>query len=172
MRRGLIAAIIVILILLATGCGPTQGDFQKAVFATLTAYPTVTPYPSLTPFPTYTPYATATQQPALMVTRVVIQTPTPKYTDSQCKPMDKMDYSNNSKAALMLQSYVASLPGVRQVSYVIPEKLYSNTLSQLYHVTYVDDNDGKVYSKRYIVYMSELGWTPKVFSIDGQCWIN
>lgn len=73
---------------------------------------------------------------------------------------------------IQLQAYVSTLPSVRSVSYVIPERLYSNTKSQLFHVTYVADNDGKVYSKRYIVYLAKFGWKNAVFSIDGQCWID
>jgi septal ring factor EnvC (AmiA/AmiB activator) len=83
-----------------------------------------------------------------------------------------MDYSNNSIVAIRLQNFVSTLPGVRSVSYVIPEKLYVNTISQLYYVSYVSSDDGKVYSKRYIVYMKEFGWSPSTFSIDGQCWID
>jgi hypothetical protein len=83
-----------------------------------------------------------------------------------------MDYSDNSKIALRLQSFVSGLSFVKSVSYVIPERLYSNTLSQLYHVTYVDKSDGQVYSKRYIVYVTEFGWKQGVFSIDEQCWID
>jgi len=83
-----------------------------------------------------------------------------------------MNYSDNSKVAILLQAYVSQLPDVQSVSFVIPEKLYSNTLSQLYHVTYISRTDGKVYSKRFIVYMKEFGWKNAVFSIDGQCWID
>jgi hypothetical protein len=83
-----------------------------------------------------------------------------------------MDYLNNSVAALRLQNYVSTLHDVKSVSYVIPEKIYSNTRSQLYHITYVSSGDGKVYSKRYIVFVNELGWGPGTFSIDGQCWID
>jgi septal ring factor EnvC (AmiA/AmiB activator) len=83
-----------------------------------------------------------------------------------------MDYSNNSIVAIRLQNFVSTLPGVRSVSYVIPEKLYVNSISQLYYVSYVSSDDGKVYSKRYMVYMKEFGWSPSTFSIDGQCWID
>jgi septal ring factor EnvC (AmiA/AmiB activator) len=83
-----------------------------------------------------------------------------------------MDYSNNSIVAIRLQNFVSTLSRVRSVSYVIPEKLYNNTISQLYYVSYLDSNDGEVYSKRYIVYMREFGWSPSTFSIDGQCWVD
>jgi hypothetical protein len=83
-----------------------------------------------------------------------------------------MNYSDNSKVAILLQAYVSTLPNVKSVSYIIPERLYINTLSQLFHVNYVDSTDGKVYSKRYIVYLTEFGWKNAVFSIDGQCWID
>ena len=83
-----------------------------------------------------------------------------------------MDYTDNPSAILMLQAYVAKLPGVRTVSYTINEKLYSNSLSQLVHVTYIAEEDGKVYSKRYIVFLDEYSWFEGVFSIDGQCWVD
>lgn len=83
-----------------------------------------------------------------------------------------MDYSDNNKVMILLQAYVSALPDVKSVSLVIPEKLYNNSTSQLFHVTYVSSADGKVYSKRYIVYMQEFGWKNAVFSIDGQCWID
>lgn len=83
-----------------------------------------------------------------------------------------MDYSDNLKIAIQLQAYVLGLPSVKSVSYVILEKLYSNTLSELFYVRYVDSSDGKVYSRRYIGYIKEFGWKNAVFSIDGQCWID
>ena len=83
-----------------------------------------------------------------------------------------MDYTDNMKASIKLQAYVSDLPDVKTVSYVIPERLYSNTLSQLYFVQYVAKSDNKVYSKRYIVYVKEFGWKKGVFSLDGQCWID
>lgn len=83
-----------------------------------------------------------------------------------------MDYSNNSAVALRLQAYVSTLEDVRSVSYVIPERLYSNTLSQLYHVTYVSEEDGQVYSQRYIVYVDEFSYEPGTFDLSNQCWID
>ena len=82
-----------------------------------------------------------------------------------------MDYSDNTKIAVELQYYVSNLPDVHQVSYTIPEKLYTNTVSELIFVQYVG-TDGKPYAKRYIVYIKEFGWENAVFSIDGQCWID
>lgn len=130
-----------------------------------TSYPTFTPYPTLTLDPTYTPYPTATNRP--VVTRVVVQTPTPNLFNEDCTPLIATDYSDNSKAFILLQAYVASLPDVRQVSYTIPERLYSNTPSHIVFVSYVSNDDGKVYSKRYIIYVKEFGWSTGVYSIDG-----
>ena len=118
------------------------------------------------------PYPSSTPQPTIVVTRVVVQTPTPDLSKYGCKPMTNMDYSNNTNAFVMLQAYVAKLPGVRSVSSTINERLYSNSLSHIVFVTYVTDDDGKVYSKRYIVYLKEFGWKNGVFSIDGQCWVD
>jgi hypothetical protein len=78
---------------------------------------------------------------------------------------------------ILLQAYVSKLSGVRTASYALPEGLYSNVNSQAIYISYVNDEDGKVYSKRFIVYMKEdpkmnMGWKLGVFSIDGQCWID
>jgi hypothetical protein len=130
------------------------------------------PIPTQTANPTYTFYPSSTPQPPTYVTRVVVQTPTNQRSSDDCKPITTMDYSDNSKVAILLQAYVAGLPGVKSVSLVIPERLYSNTMSELFHVSYTDASDGKQYSKRYIVYLTEFGWKNAVFSIDGQCWID
>jgi hypothetical protein len=82
-----------------------------------------------------------------------------------------MVYSDNSKVAVLLQAYVSQLPDVKTVSYTIPEKLYSNTLSEIFFVQYTS-TDGKNYAKRYVVYMNEFGWKNGTFSLDGQCWID
>jgi hypothetical protein len=83
-----------------------------------------------------------------------------------------MDYTNNSTAAIRLQNFLSTMPDVREVSYVIPERIYSNTLSQLYYVTYVSKTDGQVYSRRFIVYQAEFGWSKGTFDMDGQCWLD
>ena len=159
--------VLILFSFVLVSCEPTIEDIQTAVAQTQKAW---TPVPSQTPYPTQTIFLTYTPHPTIVVTKLV--TPTTQYIGSLCKPITNMDYSNNSKVAIKLQSYVSELPGVRSVSYVIPEKLYSNTLSQLYYVTYVDDEDGEVYSKRYIVYMNKFKWKRGTFSIDGQCWID
>lgn len=148
-------------ICLLAACSPSQQTIQTAVAQTLTAIPT------LTPVPTYT------FRPTIVVTRIVIRTPEPtRLIDERCTPLANMDYSDNSKVMIQLQGYVSKLPGVKSVSYVIPEKVYSNSISQLLYITYVASDDGKVYSKRYIVFLEEFGWKNAVFSIDGQCWID
>jgi hypothetical protein len=161
--------LLILFIILTAACSPSSSVLQTAVAGTVEAF---TPHPTYTPFPTHTPYPTATQQPTIAVTRVVVQTPTPNTSKIACKPITNMDYSDNSKANIMLRAYVALLPDVREVSYAIPERLYSNTLSQLVYISYVADKDGKLYSKRYIIYRQEFGWLNGVFSIDGQCWID
>lgn len=154
---------LIIVILLMTSCTPSSTLIQTAVAGTQTVW---------TPVPTCTPQLTYTPQPTIVVTRVVVEirTPVPPNKDS-CKPLTNMDYSDNTKVSILLQAYVSQLPGVTSVHYVIPERLYSNTLSQLFHVQYTA-TDGKVYSKRYIVYLKEFGWQNATFSIDGQCWID
>ena len=63
------------------------------------------------------------------------------------------------------------MPGVQSVSYAIPERLYINTTSELVHINNTS-TDGKLYSMRFIIYISEFGWMPGIFLIDGQCWID
>lgn len=150
-----------LLVILLCACAPSRSKMQAAMDATATSW---TPVPSQTPYPTYTP------QPTVMITKVVYQTPVPSNTDD-CVPIKDMNYENNSKAAIKLQSYVGELPDVQSVSITVPEKLYSNTISQLYYVQYTN-TEGDNFAKRYIVYMKEFGWKNGVFSIDGQCWIN
>lgn len=163
MDKKLIAIIVSFATIFMTACSLLPQAIATAIAGTQavwTPIPTQTAYPSLTPLPT------------IVVTKIVIWTPAPKYQDSLCKPITNMDYSDNSKVALLLQAYVAGLPGVESVSYVYPERLYPNTLSESFHVSYIDSNDGNLYSKRYIVYLTEFGWENAVFSIDGQCWID
>jgi hypothetical protein len=168
------STILVILVLMGmviiSACGniPTV---QPTLIPTATAYPTYTPLPTYTLFPTYTntPSPTST---SLINYRTPTPQPNSNSTDSGCIPITDMDYSNNSKVAIQLQAYVNKLPGVRAVSFTIPERLYSNTISVIIFVSFINDEDGKVYSHRYIVYMKELGWQNGVFSIDGQCWID
>ena len=171
MNRKIVLVFIMIVMIVSACSSPTLQPIQTSV-PTQTLRPTYTPYPTLTVWPTYTSYPTVTPQPTIVVTRVVVQTPTPDISNSRCVPMTNMDYSDNSKAFILLQAYVASLPDVRQVSYTIPERLYNNSLSHIVHVTYVSDSDGRIYSKRYIVYVKEFGWSDGVFSIDGQCWVD
>jgi hypothetical protein len=158
MTRFLFIAFIAILL---AGCAPMTIPIQTAVAGTQAVW---------TSIPTYTPQPTYTPPPPIVVTRVVIQTPAPKSTND-CKPLTNMNYSDNTKVAILLQAYVSQLPDVKSVSYTIPEKLYSNTLSEIFFVQYTS-TDGKNYAKRYIVYMNEFGWQTSTFSIDGQCWID
>lgn len=172
-----IPAFLLVLPLIICSCAPSSIAIQNAIASTRAVWTTVpsqTPYPTLTPQYTQTPYSTLTP---LIVTQVYVQTPTPDVSAWGCEPLTDMNYADNSKAAVLLQAYVSKLSGVRSVSYTIPERLYSNVLSQIIFVSFVNEKDGKVYSKRFIVYMDEdpkldLGWKNGVFSIDGQCWID
>jgi len=152
-----------IVTLLLTACAPSLPTIETAIAETQAAY---------TAIPTYTLQPTYTPQPKIVVTRVVVRTPVPQDQESNCKPITNMDYSNNTNVAVLLQAYVSQLPGVQSVSLVYPRRLYSNSLSESFHVSYINSDDGKVYSKSYIVYLTEFGWKNGVFSIDGQCWID
>jgi hypothetical protein len=160
---------LILSICLIVACAPSAQAVKTAIAQTQAAWTRV---PSQTPYPTQTAYPTPTPRPPILVTQIVVWTPMPNNQDSSCKQIINMNYSDNSKAMILLQAYVSTLPDVKSVSYVIPERLYSNTISQLVHVTYISSSDGKVYSKRYIVYLAEFGWKNAVFSIDGQCWID
>jgi hypothetical protein len=164
MKQLKVVPIIFAACLLAA-CAPFKIVVEHAVAKTQTA--AWTPIPTQTPYPTLTPYPTQTEA---IITQVFVWTPT--YANNNCKPISKIDYSDRSKMMADLQAYVGELSGVRSVSYVIPERLYSNSNSESFHVTFVSSSDGKVYSKRYIVYVKEFGWKNAVFSIDGQCWID
>jgi hypothetical protein len=169
MKKIILKVSIIMFALIMSGCAPSERAIQTAIAE---IQPAGTPIPSQTPYPTYTFYPTNTPQPPIYVTRVFIETPTNQRSGDACKPITTMDYSDNSKVAILLQAYVAGLPGVKSVSLVYPERLYTNSTSELFHVSYTDATDGKQYSKRYIVYMNEFGWKNAVFSIDGQCWID
>jgi hypothetical protein len=157
--------LFITIVLLLCACVPTSITIQTDIAETQAVW---------TPIPTFTPQSTFTPQPTIVVTQVVVQvvvqTPKPRNLD-KCKPITNMDYSDNSKVAILLQAYVSQLPDVKSVSYTIPEKLYSNTLSEIFFVQYTS-TDGKIYAKRYIVYLQEFGWQNATFSIDGQCWID
>jgi hypothetical protein len=166
MNKKCVTIIVCLGTILLVACAPSPQTIQTAISQTQGAW---TPIPTQTAYPTQTSYPTQTR---VIITQVYVWTPTNEDSSDDCKPIKTMDYTNNSKVAILLQAYVVGLPRVKSVSYVYPEKLYSNTLSELFHVSYTDSEDGKTYSKRYIVYMDEFGWKNAVFSIDGQCWID
>jgi|GEM_PF-1137118 len=181
------AAVVVMIVLSLAGCAPSAATIQTAIAKTEAARPTMTftPVPptatktitlTITPTITKTQTAAPTQTPVTIV-KIVVQTPTLDTTKWGCAPITKMNYSSLSKMMILLQAYVSEQSGVRAVSYAIPENLYNNVNSQAIYISYVDDTDGKVYAKRFIVYMDEdpkrkLEWKNGVFSIDGQCWID
>jgi hypothetical protein len=174
-----LAYFLLICLLFLQSCNPSPSGLQTVAAGTLVAstqaptqapYPTSTPNPTLTTNPTYTPYPTFTEQP--VVTQVVVQTPTPDLSNINCTPLTNMDYTDDTKAFVLLQTYVSSLPDVRQLSYIVPEKIYSDTLSNIVLVRYIAKSNAQYYSKKYIIYMDEFGWSTGVFSIDGQCWID
>jgi hypothetical protein len=155
---------LIALAILLVACSPSQQVIQTAVAGTLGALPSQTPL-----YPTYKP---AVFINTVIVTRVVVQTPTFNSSRSaDCIPITNMVYSDNSTVAILLQAYVSQLPDVKAVSYTIPEKIYSNSLSEIFFVQYTS-TDGKNYAKRYVVYMDEFGWQNGTFSLDGQCWID
>ena len=173
------SVVMLSLLVLLASCAPSEEALQSHLADTVEAFtpvPTQTAYPTQTAMATYTPYPTATMAPTVAITEIVevevAVTPTPDLLNIDCWPIEDMDYTNNTVAFKKLQEHVGSLPGVRQYSYTVNEKLYSNSLSHIVHVLFVADDDGQVYSKRYIVYLDELGWSEGVFSIDGQCWVD
>jgi hypothetical protein len=158
--------VISFFLAMAVACAQSEQSIQTAIAKTQAFW---TPISTQTPNSTQTPYPTQTES---IVTQVFVWTPTVDPTNNSCIPITLIDYSDRSKILINLQSYVSMLPGVKSVSYVIPEKIYNNSISELFFVSYVASGDGKLYSKRYIVYLHEFGWKNAVFSIDGQCWID
>jgi hypothetical protein len=156
-----------ILIFLSTiylaACSPFNSIVQSEISQTQAAW---------TVIPTQTPKV-VNQIVTKVVTQisvvVIIQTPTP--SSSECEPITGVTYSDISKVIIQLQAYVSKMLDVKSISYAIPERLYSNTSSELVHITYVS-TDGKVYSRRYIIYIKEFSWKEGIYSIDGQCWID
>lgn len=117
--------LLITIVLLLAACAPSVTTIQTAISETQAVW---------TPIPTYTPQPTYTPKPTIVITQVVVQTPRPR-NQTECRPLTNMDYSDNSKVAILLQAYVSQLPGVKSVSYTIPERLFGHTLSQIYFVT-------------------------------------
>ena len=164
MNKNRVTIIICLATIFLAACSLSPQAIQIAI---------ADPQATWTQIPTYTPQPTYTLQPTIVVTRVVVQTPTflSSSRSVDCVPITNMNYSDNSKVAVLLQAYVSQLPDVKAVSYTIPEKLYNNTLSEIFFVQYTS-TDGKNYAKRYVVYMNEFDWQNGTFSLDGQCWID
>ncbi|MGA2490077.1 MAG: hypothetical protein ABSF99_07800 [Anaerolineales bacterium] len=159
--------ILLFVTLLLAACVPIHTNIEVGVNIQTAIAQTQAVW---TPVSTYTPQPTFTPQSTLVINRALILPPTPR-NPGACKPLTTLDYSDISKIAVQLQTYVSQLPDVKSVSSAIPEKLYSNTRSELFFVEYTS-TDGQNYAKRYIVYMKEFGWQNATFSIDGQCWID
>jgi hypothetical protein len=163
MNKKVFPVIACLAIIFISGCLPSTQSIQNAIAGTQAAWTTV---------PTQTPKIETrveTQVVTQIATRVVIQTPVPSGTS--CVQITGVTYSDISKVIVQLQAYVSKMTDVQSVSYAIPERLYSNTSSELVHITYVS-TDGKVYSRRYIIYIKEFSWKEGIYSVDGQCWID
>jgi PBP1b-binding outer membrane lipoprotein LpoB len=161
-KKGITIVLCLATIFLA-GCSPFNSLVQSAISETQAVWTIV---------PTQIPKIETrveTQVVTQIATRVVIQTPVP--SGPNCGPITGVTYSDISKVIIQLQAYVSKMPDVKSISYAIPERLYSNTSSELVHITYVS-TDGKVYSRRYIIYIEEFSWKEGIYSIDGQCWID
>jgi hypothetical protein len=150
---------IIICLTLLAACAPSQQAIQTAIAQMQSLW---------TPVPTHTPIV-VTRVVTQLATRVVVQTPTP--SNSICVPIEDISYSDNNTVIVQLQAYVSRMSGVKSVSYAIPERLFSNTSSELVHITYTN-TEGKQFSMRFIIYNDEFGWKPAIFFIDGQCWID
>ena len=104
--------------------------------------------------------------------QIQVQTTTPWYDTSACRPILNMMYVGLYKSIILLKAYIEEFPYVKVTTYGLPEQLYSSSMSHLVYIGYVDKFDGKTYSKRYIICENEFGWKESVFSSDGQCWID
>jgi hypothetical protein len=149
MNKKLIIIVGCLATTLLTSCSQFNSIIQSAISETQAVWTIV---------PTQTPKIETrveTQVVTQIATRVVIQTPVP--SGPSCEPISGVTYSDISKVIVQLQAYVSKMADVQSVSYAIPERLYSNTSSELVHITYVS-TDGKVYSRRYIIYIKEFSW--------------
>lgn len=159
--------IIVVMLFFLSSCTISDAIVQTAIAETQaiwTPISTQTSYPTSTPMPTYTPIPT--------IVKIVLQTPIPRYPDTLCKPIKDVNYSTIWKSISSLQAYLGQFDDVRSTSNALPEKMYSNSDSYIVHMRYVSDSDGEVYSRRFMIYVTEFSWQKGVFSIDGQCWID
>ncbi len=110
--------VLIMAITVLAACAPSVPSDQSVQTAISQTQAGWTPISTQTPYPTHTPYPTQTKA---IQTVVMVQTPTNEFSDNTCKPIGTMDYVNYSNIALYLQTYVASRPDVKSVSYVIKE---------------------------------------------------
>ena len=82
-----------------------------------------------------------------------------------------MDYSSIQSSSSRLQGFVANLHDTDHVSFAVRNTLWNNADSKIHGITYVSD-DGKTYSRQFLVFVNELGWEEGTFYIDGQCWLD
>jgi predicted nuclease with TOPRIM domain len=82
-----------------------------------------------------------------------------------------MDYSGVMAATSRLMSFVDGLPDTEHISTGFRNTLWSNADSKIYGIRYVSE-DGETYARQFLVYFNELGFTPAVFYVDGQCWLD
>jgi len=73
---------ILIALVFLSACAPSQQTIQTAIAKTQAAW---------TPVPTQTAYPTLTPQPTIVVTQVVVWTPTPENQYYSCKPITNMN---------------------------------------------------------------------------------
>ena len=98
-----------------------------------------------------------------------------KYNHMICDPdlidLLKMDYSSIQSSSSRLQGFVANLNDTDHVSFAVRNTLWNNADSKIHGINYVS-NDGKTYSRQFLVYVDELGWEEGTFYIDGRCWLD
>jgi hypothetical protein len=159
--------IIILMGFIMSACSISDAVFETAIAKTQAEWTpiyTQTSYPTSTPMPTYTPVPT--------IVKIVVQTPRPRNPETLCKPIKNVNYSTIWKSISSLQAYLGQFDDVRSTSNALPEKLYSNSESYIVHMRYISDSDGEVYSRRFMIYVTEFSWKSGIFSIDGQCWID
>jgi outer membrane murein-binding lipoprotein Lpp len=89
--------------------------------------------------------------------------------DSQ---INDMKYDDVMSASTILSAWFATRPDTKQVHTPYRDKIWNNALSQLHGITYTSEADNQQYVEHFMVYFDEFGFTPSVFWIGGQCWLD
>jgi hypothetical protein len=83
-----------------------------------------------------------------------------------------MKYDSVMDASTILAAWFTRQPDTDSVHTPYRDKIWNNALSQLHGITYTSKADHEQYVEHFMVYFDEFGFTPSVFWIGGQCWLD